>query len=57
MKILSYIALIFASGILIVVFDKDPRSVQTYEWICMGVMIYAAVALTRELFKAHMDQN
>ena len=57
MKIISYLALIFASGVLIIVFDSDPRSVQPYEWVCMGVMVYAAVRLVRLLYKAHIDQE
>lgn|GEM_PF-1244346 len=57
MKIISYLALIFVAGSLIIVFDKDPTSVQTYEWICMAIMIYAAVVLAKLLYKAHMDQH
>jgi len=57
MKIISYLALIFAAGSLIIVFDKDPTSVQPYEWVCMAVMIFAAIALVKILYKAHMDQH
>ncbi len=57
MKIISYLGLIFAGGSLIIVFDKDPTSVQPYEWVCMAVMIFATIALVKILYKAHMDQH
>ncbi|MGH8476239.1 MAG: hypothetical protein ACRER2_10795 [Methylococcales bacterium] len=56
MKIISYVALIFASGFLIVVYDKDPTSVQPFEWVCMAVMLAAAIALIRILVQAAKDQ-
>jgi len=57
MKIVSYIILIFASGAMIIVFDEDPTSVQIYEWVCMGVMVVAIIALVKILYKAHIDQE
>lgn len=57
MKIASYVALIFASGFLIVVYDKDPSSVQPFEWVCMAVMLAAAAALVRILIQAAKDQH
>ncbi|MGR9107514.1 MAG: hypothetical protein ACU843_11350 [Gammaproteobacteria bacterium] len=57
MRIISYVALIFASGFLIIVYDKDPTSVQPFEWVCMAVMLSAAVALIRILAKAARDQH
>jgi hypothetical protein len=57
MKIMSYVALIFASGFLIIVYDKDPSSVQPFEWVCMAVMLAASAALIRILVKAAKDQQ
>ncbi|MGH8548030.1 MAG: hypothetical protein ACRERU_05420 [Methylococcales bacterium] len=57
MKIISYVALIFASGFLIVVYDKDPSSVQPFEWVCMAVMLAAAAGLIRILVNAAKDQH
>lgn len=57
MKVISYVALIFASGFLIIVYDKDPSSVQLFEWVCMAVMLSAAAALIRLLVKAERDQH
>jgi hypothetical protein len=57
MKVISYVALIFASGFLIIVYDKDPTSVQPFEWVCMAVMLSAAAALIRLMVKAHKDQH
>ncbi len=57
MKIMSYVALIFASGFLIIVYDKDPSSVQPFEWVCMVVMLAASAALIRLLVKAAKDQQ
>ncbi|MGH8499953.1 MAG: hypothetical protein ACRERV_14280 [Methylococcales bacterium] len=57
MRIISYVALIFAAGFLIIVYDKDPTSVQPFEWVCMAVMLAAAVALIRILVQAARDQH
>jgi hypothetical protein len=57
MKIISYVALIFASGFLIIVYDKDPSSVQPFEWVCMVVMLAAAFALIRILVQAARNQH
>lgn len=57
MKIISYLALILVSGGTIIVFDKDPTSVQPFEWVCMAVMLVAAGALVRILARAHRDQQ
>lgn len=57
MKILSYVALIFSSGFLIIVYDQDPSSVQPFEWVCMAVMLAASTALIRILVKAAKDQH
>lgn len=57
MKIISYVALIFTSGFLIIVYDKDPTSVQPFEWVCMAVMLSASVALIRILIEAQRNQH
>jgi hypothetical protein len=57
MKVISYVALIFASGFLIIVFDEDPTSVQPFEWVCMIVMLGASWALIKILIKAHEEQH
>lgn len=57
MKIISYVALIFASGFLIIVYDKDPTSVQPFEWVCMAVMLAASVGLIQILVKAAKNQH
>lgn len=46
---INYFLLIVASVVGIVVFDEDPGSVSTQEWILFAVMAYSTVGLLRKL--------
>lgn len=57
MKVISYLCLILVSGGTIIYFDKDPSSVQLFEWVCLAVMVCAAAALVKILVKVEREQK
>lgn len=57
MNIISYLGLITALIIGMVVFDDNPRSVSIYEWIFLGVLVYSAIALSRIFYRLYREEN